>query len=182
MPCVARGVVQRRGGQLLLQALAQTGQQLGFGGQAQRQGFVLLQAVRHQFRQPHGLQQAGPHAAGKAAPGAGQHRQARPQRVTAGGVGVVGPGVQEKVTQLQAAQVLVVRQGRGKVQALGGHTTLLRFMAQVGLQFGFVAIEQEHAAWNALQQPHPHIKHGRHDLVGVVQATKHQALIGQAGL
>jgi hypothetical protein len=58
-----------------------------------------------EFGQAHGAQQAARHARGEGAAGAGQQRQAGPQRVAGGGAGVERVGVEEQVGQLVARQV-----------------------------------------------------------------------------
>ena len=176
----ARGIKQRAGAALLVQALAQGGQLLRMRGQAQGQGLVFIGRLRDEFGQAHGVQQAGGHAACEAAARLREHGQAGPERVAGGGAGVKGQGVQEQIGQAVAGQVVAVGAALGKDQPPAVDAAPRGLRAQIGANVLAVIDEPEHAAGHGVQQAHPDVEHARQNFVGVVVAAKDEAARRQA--
>ena len=128
----ARGVKQRAGAALLVQALAQGGQLLRMRGQAQGQGLVFIGRLRDEFGQAHGVQQAGGHAACEAAARLREHGQASPEGIAGSRAGIERQGVQKQVGQAVAGQVVGVVAALGKDEPIRSDTAPRGLLAQIG--------------------------------------------------
>src|SRR6476646_494764 len=109
MPAKPIGIEQRKSQPVLFEPLPKPAKERVVGRKLQGQSFVLIEAVRHQLRQPDGVQQAGRYPAGKRLPAAGQQREPRPQRIARRRVGIIGYRIEEQIGQAMARQVLIER-------------------------------------------------------------------------
>src|SRR5579863_1685021 len=75
--------------------------------------------------------------------------------------------------------VIVVWNKRREHDALGRNTPRRDFAAQIVDRVRLASEQPENTSWARLQQPHPDVKHGRPNLVVLVEAAVHKARFRQ---
>ena len=100
-------------------------------------------------------------------------------RTAAGGVRVVGQRVEDEVGEAVPCEVPGGIAVRGEYQPLRRDAAALRLATQVARRHGRGLDEPQHAARHPHQQAHPDGEHLRRNLVAVVEAAEHEAVLGQ---
>jgi hypothetical protein len=132
--------------------------------------------------QPQMVVEAAGHARGEGVARAGQHRAAGPQCIGGGGVRVVRMRVEEQVGQWVAGQVLRMRQLGHEHQPRRVQAGSLRGGAQAGVGLAGAGQQPQHAAGHGLQHCEGAAHAARVELVAVVEAAEHHAVLGQPAL
>ena len=171
MAGVGFAIEERSGEVVLLQVLSERMKTLRIVRQIDREFLVLRLRGGDEFGQTDGAQQAGCDPAGKGVAGAGQDRQAGPERIAGCGVGVVGEGVQKEAGEPLPRQMLIYGQRFGKDEPLGIDPTPRGFGAQIFDGPGIVVHKPENAALDAPEDAHPSIKYIRRYLENVIEAA-----------
>ena len=122
------------------------GQQAGIERELQHKGFVVGEGIGDELRQADRAQLAPRYAAGEGLAGAGHHRQAGEQRVIGRRVCIAGKGIEEKVGDVVAAEVLLERNAGREDQPLRRDLAIARFLSQVVAARRIRIQEPQHAA------------------------------------
>jgi hypothetical protein len=134
------------------EALPDGGQPVRMGRQFQRGGLVTFEVRRDQFRQSDRRQHAGRDPAGEGVTEARQDRQAGPERLDGGDVGVIGQAVEKQIRQPLPRQMIgMALDPRGEYQAFGRDADFFGCALKIGLGY-FVRLQQpQHAARNLVE-------------------------------
>jgi hypothetical protein len=96
-------------------------------------------------------------------------------------VGVERQGVEKEIGQPMARKVLGGRHAFREDEPRRIDATRRGFTPQVPLGDGVVTQQPQHAAVDLPEQSHPALEHRGGDLVVVVEAAEHEAIVGQPG-
>ncbi|GCC43192.1 hypothetical protein chiPu_0026934, partial [Chiloscyllium punctatum] len=178
----ALGVEQRRRRPIGCQSRFERREPRWIGGKIDRHLLVSLRRFRNQLGQADRMEQARRDPADKRVAENGQHRQASPQRIAGGGVGVDGNVVEEQVGEAMAREMVGQRRPLCEHQALRSDAARDRLLAQICARLGVGFEQPQHAALDAAEDPHPPVEHAGRDLVVVVEAAEHEARRSQPHL
>ncbi len=110
---------------------------------------------------------------------AGEHGQAGEQGIVGGGVRAIGVGVEEQVGGGIARDMGLHIDPGGEDQARRIDAGGMGFAAQIVLRLDAGLEQPQHASGHRGEQAHPQREHVGQDLVGVVEATEHEAGLGR---
>ena len=147
-----------------------------------RQALVLRPIDRDQLREADGGQQAGPESRGECAANMSQHRQSGPERIAAGGAGVVWRGIEEEARGAISRQVVLESQYAAEHEPLGCYAESGGPATEVAFHRGRAGEKEQHAARHRGQNSHPAGEGLGGDLPARVEAAEHEALRRQAEL
>ena len=102
------------------------------GGKLQRQRFVFVKTVGHQFGQPYRMEQARRHPSGKSVSDAGEDRQGGPERIAGGGVRVAGQRVEKQIGASEPSQMIRLVAERRENEPRRVDAAGLRLLAKIG--------------------------------------------------
>ena len=97
-------------------------------------------------------------------------------------MGVDGKGIQEKIRQTMATQMILDRSVGAEHEASRIDPAGTGLAAQIAAGESVFFHQPQHAAVDGVEQPHPDIEHERGELLVVVEAAENEALLRQSNL